>query len=109
MFVNTLTNINNIFLKPPKDGDNSPINATSVLNTMKKENYGEIMDGKAQESTFDNGGEFRDGYYYIQGASEEMIIHKSQILLNHFNRNMDKLLQTKGGPRVVEQEELMTA
>ncbi|MBP6974936.1 MAG: hypothetical protein KBB54_03280 [Candidatus Pacebacteria bacterium] len=109
MFVNTLTNINNIFLKPPKDGDNSPINATSVLNTMKKENYGEIMDGKAQESTFDNGGEFRDGYYYIQGASEEMIIHKSQILLNHFNRNMDKLLQTKGVPRVVEQEELMTA
>ncbi len=106
-FVNTLTNINNIFLKPPEADTNSPVNATSVLSTMKQENYGEIMDGKPEESIFENGGEFRDGYYYTQGASEEMIIHKSQILVNHFNKNMDKLLQTKGVRRVVEQEELV--
>lgn len=104
-FVNALTNINNIFLKPPQGGDNSPVNAKSALDTVKKEGYSGILDGKRQESIFENGGEFRDGYYYIQGASEEMIIHKSQILLNHFNKNMETLLKTKGVKREVERKE----
>ena len=108
-FVNALTHINNIFLKGPQGDDNSPVNAGAVLNTMKKENYGGVMDGKPQESIFERGGEFRDGYYYVQGASEEMITHKTQILLNHFNKNMERLLQNKGVKRNVTQEELVNA
>ncbi len=106
-FVNTLAKINDVFLKPPAGDFNSPVNAGAVLNTMKKENYGGIVDGKPQESIFERGGEFRDGYYYVQGASEEMITHKAQILLNHFNKNMEKLLQNKGVKRNVNQEELV--
>lgn len=108
-FVNTLTRINNIFLKPPQATENSAVNAVNVLNTMKKEGYRGIMDGEAQESIFENGGKIREGYYYSQGASEEMIIHKAQIILNEFNRNMDALLQKKGIKRPTNQEELIPA
>lgn len=106
-FVNTLAKINDVFLKPPAGDFNSPVNANSVLDNMKKENYGGFVDGRPQESIFERGGEFRDGYYYIQGASEEMITHKTQILLNHFNKNMERLLQNKGVKRNVNQEELV--
>ena len=108
-FVNALTNINNVFLKPPQGQDNSSINAKAVIDTVKQEGYGPILEGKAQQSIFENGGNFREGYYYVQGASEEMITHKSQILLNHFNKNMEKLLESKGIPRTVEQDNLVTA
>ncbi|MBP7846267.1 MAG: hypothetical protein KA007_02395 [Candidatus Pacebacteria bacterium] len=92
-FVNALTNTNNIFLKPPQANENSPVNAKAVLDTLKIENYNGVLDGKPQQSIFENNGELRNGYYYIQGASEEMISHKSQIILNHFNNAMEKLLQ----------------
>lgn len=103
IFVNALANINNIFLKPPQADDNSPVNAKAVLDTVRKENYGGIVDGKFQESIFDNQGEYRDGYYYVQGASEEMIIHKTQILLNRFNKNMEELLSIKSVERNQDQ------
>lgn len=92
-FVNALINTNNIFLKPPQADENSPVNAKAVLDTLKRENYNDILDGDSKQSIFENKGELRDGYYYIQGASEEMISHKSQILLNHFNNTMEKLLK----------------
>lgn len=105
-FVNSLSNINNIFLKPP-DSMNSSVNAKAVISTMKREGYGEIMEGDGRESVFDNGGELRDGYYCVQGASEEMIIHKSQILLNHFNKSMSEILKQK--EVFIQKEELVTA
>ncbi len=107
-FVNALTHINNFFLKPPQEDSNSPVNAKAVLDTMKQENYGDIMDGSPQQSIFDTGA-LREGYYYTQGASEEMIIHKSQILLNRFNHHMDKLLQHKGVQRVTREVESIAA
>ncbi|MES2930659.1 MAG: hypothetical protein V4665_02665 [Patescibacteria group bacterium] len=96
-FVNALINTNNIFLKPPQANENSPVNAKAVLDTLKRENYNGIVSGDSKQSIFENKGELRDGYYYIQGASEEMISHKSQILLNRFNNAMEKLL--KGASR----------
>ncbi len=108
-FVNKLVEINNIFLKDPiflkgpQENDISSINAKAVLDVSKYENYAGIVEGRPQESIFERGGEFRDGYYYVQGASEEMITHKSQILLNHFNKEMETLLQTKGEKRMVEE------
>lgn len=98
-FVNPLIRTNNIFLKPPQGKENSPVNARAMLDVMKAEGYGDIQDGKPTESIFDRGGTFREGYYVVQGASEEMITHKSQIVLNHFNKTMDALLQQKGIPR----------
>ncbi len=108
-FVNALVRTNDIFLKGPQGGENSSINAKSVLDTQKAENYGGILDGDARQSIFDNGGELRNGYYYIQGASEEMISHKSQILLNHFNNQMEKLLQTSSESKRVEEANFVTA
>jgi hypothetical protein len=107
-FVNALTNINNFFLKPPQEDSNSPVNAKAVLDTMKQENYGDIMDGSPQQSIFDTGA-LREGYYYTQGTSEEMIIHKSQILLNRFNQHMDKLLEQKGVQRRIREVESIAA
>lgn len=98
-FVNALTITNNVFLKPPPPSDESAINAKAVLDTVKQEGYGELLSGSSRDSIFEHEGQFRDGYYYVQGASEEMIIHKAQILLIHFNIEMNTLLKTKGVPR----------
>ena len=108
-FVNALVNTNNIFLKPPQANENSPVNAKAVLDTLKKENYNGIVDGDAKQSIFENRGELRDGYYYIQGASEEMISHKSQILLNHFNNAMEELLKEVSQNKVRNRNNVITA
>ncbi|MCF7831410.1 MAG: hypothetical protein K9M36_00800 [Candidatus Pacebacteria bacterium] len=98
-FVNALTAVNNIFLKPPQGDENSPVNAKSVLDTKKHAGYGGVMENRVEDSLFDNQKRLGDGYYYVQGASEEMIIHKSQILLNEFYNHMQELLQSKGRER----------
>lgn len=93
-FENALTRTNNIFLKSPQHKLMSSVNAGSALMTMKCEGSRDIVEGRPQESMFDRSdGKLRDGYYYIQGASEEMITHKSQILLNRFNKAMEILLR----------------
>lgn len=94
-FINSLTQINNIFLKGPQFNNNSSVNAGAVLETMKSLNGDEIMNGSPKKSIFDNDGKTRDGYYYIQGASTEMIAHKSQILLTEFNNNIQAILKEK--------------
>lgn len=98
-FVNGLVRVNNLFLKAPTGKrktqlDNSSVNAASMLSVMKNEGY-KISDdsGTPQQSIFDRDGKMREGYYYVQGASEEMITHKSQILLNNFNKRMEELLK----------------
>lgn len=99
-FENALTRTNNIFLKGLQHGSISSVNAGSALMTMKCEGSLDIVEGRPQESMFDRSdGKLRDGYYCIQGASEEMVTHKSQILLNRFNKAMEVLLRmpvTKG-------------
>lgn len=94
-FINSLSQINNIFLKGPQLNNNSSVNAGAVLETMKSLNGDEIMEGSPKKSIFDNDGQNRDGYYYIQGASTEMIAHKSQILLTEFNNNIQAILKEK--------------
>jgi hypothetical protein len=107
--VNSLIFVNNLFLKPPQGVENSAINARAMLEVVKQKGYGDISDGKPTESIFERGGELRNGYYVIQGASEEMISHKSQIILQDFNESMEKLLQQPGVPRVEEENILATA
>jgi len=101
---NALTRINNLFLKPPamKSGEdknkefNSPVNARNVLEKMKLEGYSQVqIEGSPEESIFDRQGETREGYYYVQDASEEMITHKSQILINQFNQRIKEIISQR--------------
>lgn len=127
-FVNQLTRLNNFFLlksidpnkgqytviKQPDGTDKEILNLSNIHTLWNMRSEGNnLMENNYKNpqniSLFDNGGEIRDGYYCMQGASEEMIIHKSQILLNHFNKNIEKLLETKGVERKVEKEELVAA
>ncbi|MFA6514795.1 MAG: hypothetical protein WCT42_00830 [Candidatus Paceibacterota bacterium] len=106
---NSLTRVNNIFIfKEPvlSEGKFSvnPItkqrqlkpeqiaNAYAFLTGMRGEGYIKDIPGSPFDSIIDTGGKIRDGYYYVQKASEEMITHKSQIILNRFNKEMEELL-----------------
>ncbi len=108
-YVNALVHTNNIFLKPPQGTENSSINARAMLEVSKEEGYGDIQNGSPTESLFDRGGQVREGYYVVQGASEEMISHKSQIVLNQFNKTIERLLQAPGVKRTVESDALVMA
>ena len=107
--VNSLTRVNNLFIfKEPILSESKfyidektglkhllPVhmsNAYSALTRMKGEGYVKEVAGSPFDSIIDLNGKMRDGYYPIQGASEEMITHKSQILLNRFNKKMEELL-----------------
>lgn len=105
-FVNTLTRSNNLLIfKEPilqihkfdeKTGrlkDQWMGNAPDVLTTMQAEGYRKNIPGSPFTSIFEREGEIRDGYYPIQGTSEEMITHKSQILLSRFNKKVESLLR----------------
>jgi hypothetical protein len=124
-FVNALSKINNFFLfknlvpgdeqyfyiKQPDGTEKAILNLSNAQSFFEKRDEGYIVrDDKytKKDSIFDTNGEYRDGYYNVGSASEEMIIHKSQILLNHFNKNMLKLLETKGVKRYSKQEILET-
>jgi hypothetical protein len=93
-FENAIVRTNNIFLKGPNGKENSSVNAGSMLMTMKRVGSRDLVEGRPQDSIFDSpDGTLRDGYYSVQGASEEMITHKSQILLGRFNTAMERLLR----------------
>jgi hypothetical protein len=127
-FVNQLTRLNNFFLfksiypdkgqyiaiKQPTGEIVEILNLSNIHTMWNMRTEGDVLMENSYKnpqniSIFDNGGTIRDGYYSVQGASEEMIIHKSQILLNRFNKNIEKLLETKGVKRDVAKEELITA
>lgn len=109
-FINTLTRANNLLifkearLNPNKiDSDTGRIkqewmgNAPQLLTAMQGEGYNKDVPGTPYESIMDKGGEMRDGYYAIQGTSEYMITHRSQIILNRFNQRMQELLSKTSG------------
>lgn len=67
-------------------------NAYSTLTNVRAKGYIKDVPGSSFDSIVDTKGEIRDSYYHYQGASEEMISHKSQIIVNEFNKNMKDLL-----------------
>jgi hypothetical protein len=110
-YVNTFTRINNLYLKRPKisqvesrykkiQNNYDTVNAHSSLTATKAESfYGEDsneVDTQAlTKSIFDHideGTEAREGRYYIQGASERMIVHQFQEALLEFNKNVVSIL-----------------
>ncbi|MEO5646446.1 MAG: hypothetical protein ABIO57_01595 [Candidatus Paceibacterota bacterium] len=107
--INPLIRANNIFLKGPQGEENSSVNAKSMLDVVKEEGYGSFQEGRPTQSIFENGGELRQGYYVVQGASEEMISHKVQILLNRFNKEMELLLKGESRTLNTENNQLVAA
>ncbi len=103
-FVNVLTRANNllIFKEPVLSSDKLDASGKVIQNSnayafqteMHEEGYKKGVSGTPYASIFDREGKMRNGYYPIQGTSEEMITHKSQILLNRFNRNMESILRS---------------
>lgn len=99
-----LIKINNLYLKSgtmSSDQDKKTTifkgdqaNAISMLKTTKLSNsrIEDYDDDFLDKTIFDTAGEKRKGYYYLQGASEFMITHAVQKLLNEFNSKIEKLL-----------------
>jgi hypothetical protein len=92
-FANSLTSITNLFIKPSQESGGDVVNASSVLDTTKIGRIAEAEDSQARyKSFFDVSGKGREGYYYIQGGSEKMILHKAQVRLLEFKKSMEKIL-----------------
>ncbi len=95
-FINRLTMITNLFIKPSLKSGGDTVNAAAILSTTKigKKNGEEYVEEsrRTQYSSMFDRGESRQGYYYVQNGSQEMIIHKIQQLLLEFNQRMQKVL-----------------
>ena len=92
-FANKLTAITNLFIKSTEESGGDAVNASSILDTTKVGRV--IEDGDPQSkymSFFDTHGKTREGYYYVQGGSEKMIIHKAQMRLLEFNKRMQDII-----------------
>jgi hypothetical protein len=105
---NSITHIGNLFLTKFSDlyggrGNEKKKKAdpnvfSFLANT--RENGVKIESRKqndVEKSIFDRKGELSRGYYYMQGASEKMIIHEVQKLILKFNQDMANLLGPRAG------------
>lgn len=85
-FINRLVLINNLFTK--KDSTN----ALSMYSTTVDRNWESDLNSQLMETNiFDKalfGLKGRDGYYYLQWASKDMLIHKIQQQILDFNKNI---------------------
>ncbi len=98
-FVNTLTFINNLYLKPPQ-GDVSAVNATAVLETTRTQNeyrsYEETDKDALRKTIFDHidsGTIPREWRYFIQGSSDRMIINQVSQALIDYNKTIERILK----------------
>jgi hypothetical protein len=62
-----------------------------------------------EKTIFDRKGEPSEGYYYMQGASEKMIIHQAQKLLLKFNQDVANLLKTRSPKEQIGSDDLALA
>jgi hypothetical protein len=105
-WVNKLTSITNLFLKPSKESGGDQANVLAMLETTKLES-GRLEDKKEsylKSSVFDTKGDRRQGYYNLQGGSEKLITHRVQQLLLNFNSRMEQIL-SEAEIQVEEQKE----
>lgn len=90
---NKCTAITNLFIKASPERGGDITNATASLDTTKVGNKIEDSDPRAKySSVFDTHGRTRQGYYYIQGGSEKMLIHAMQKRLLEFNKAMQQII-----------------
>jgi hypothetical protein len=85
--------VTNLFIKPSSEAGGDAVNAASSLDTTKVGRTVEEADIKAKYlSEFDVNGKTREGYYYLQGGSERMLIHKTQKRLLEFKKTMERIV-----------------
>lgn len=90
---NKLTAITNLFIKSSQESGGDVVNAASSLDTTKVGRAVEVGDPQAKyQSFFDTNGKTREGYYYVQGGSEKMLLHKAQIRLLEFTKSMQNII-----------------
>jgi hypothetical protein len=90
---NKCTAITNLFIKSSEEFGGDVVNAGASLDTTKIEGAVEQGDLNSKyQSIFDTNGKTRKGYYYTQGGSERMLLHKIQLRLLEFNANMRKII-----------------
>jgi hypothetical protein len=90
---NSCTAITNLFIKPSAESGGDVINAASSIETTKIGRTIEQSDPQAKyQSFFDLNGKTREGYYYLQGGSEKMLLHSVQIKLLEFNNTMKNII-----------------
>lgn len=100
-----LTKLNNLYLKPgvtavKEDKESRSVfkgdqaNARSMLEITKLGNqeFEGYDDNLLEKTIFDSAGEKRKGYYYLQGASEQMLTHAIQRALLDFNSRVEQLV-----------------
>lgn len=62
-----------------------------------------------EKSVFEREGQPSQGYYYLQGGSEKLIIHQAQKLALEFNKNIANLLRSKVSDQKEKSEDLAVA
>ncbi|MDR3643402.1 MAG: hypothetical protein P4L74_07325 [Candidatus Doudnabacteria bacterium] len=91
---NRCTAITNLFIKPSLESGGDVTNATASFDTTKIGRTIESSDTRAKyQSVFEAKGQTREGYYYIQGGSQKMLLHRIQIELLEFNKAMQKIIE----------------
>ena len=95
-WVNTVTHITNLFLKPSKESGGDSVNALAMLQTTKLGNdrLEDSYISRAKDSVFDTQGKTREGYYNLQGGSERLVVHAVQKRLLNFNKRMGQICST---------------
>ena len=82
-----------LVIKNSNENGGDEVNAISSLDTTKIGQVIEESDPKAKyKSFFDTKGKNREGYYYTQGGSERMLIHKMQTRLLEFDASIKKII-----------------
>lgn len=103
-FSDSLTKINNLYLKPAaktkdeltgRGGAGDQANAMAMLDITKLDN--ETLERRDDPeylhgTVFDTLGQKREGYYNVQGASERMLTHAAQRALLSFNKKMESIV-----------------
>ncbi len=90
---NACTAITNLFIKSSGKSGGDTVNAASYLDTTKIGSVVEDSDPRAKsQSFFDTQGKVREGYYYMQGGSERMLLHSVQARLLRFNSSMQRII-----------------
>lgn len=94
---NTLTAINNLFIKPSLEQGGDRANGLALLETTKLAND-QVENSKGvglTTSLLNTNGKGREGYYSLQGGSERMLVHGVQKSLLRFNKRMGEILFSK--------------
>lgn len=110
-FADSLTKINNLYLKPSnkrtvknEEGENINIggadqaNSISMLEITKLNNENleyRNDDTYLNGTVFETLGGCREGYYAVQGGSEKMITHACQIALLNFNKKIESIVRQR--------------